>query len=110
MVEVLASERPDMDRTNVGVSDGPRWQQRVAALAVVLTLVMTYSMVLVFRGASWHVAVVVPVLLAGSAVQLVRHAFTPGRPGVARLASLALQDAALVEGGRSHSPAGKQLG
>ena len=109
MVEVLASERPDMDRKDVGVSDGPRWQQRVAALAVVLTMVMAYSMVLVFRGASWHVAVAVPVLLAGAAVQLVRHAFTPSRPGVARLAGLALQAAAL-DGGRSHSSAGKQLG
>lgn len=87
-----------MSHGEAGVHDGPRWQSRVALLAMLmLAMLMVYSMVMVRWGAPWQIAVAVPVLLAAAAVQLVRRVFSTCRPGAGQLARRVLRAVAAEE-------------
>jgi hypothetical protein len=98
MVAVPFFRRPNVRRVGFGTCTVQREQGRAAALAVVmLAMVMAYSMVLVWWGVSWEIALMAPVSLATATVCLVRYVLGPDSRRAARLARSALETVAFAE-------------
>jgi hypothetical protein len=97
MVAIPPFRRPNVSRVGFGTCTAQRERGQVPVLAVVmLAMVMAYSMVLVWWGMSWQIAMAVPVSLATATVCLVRLALGPNDRGAARLARAAWEAVALA--------------
>lgn len=93
------------------MQESPRWRSPAAVPALTmlatLAMLMAHSMVMVRWGASWQLAVAVPVSLAVAAVQLVRLVAVPDRVGVGKVARRAIRSVTFAdsaERGRSEEP------